>query len=289
MVRLGHCRGCAGMIRRASIPGRINIIGEHTDYAGGHSLAFASQHRLVLEAEFLQSGFEGEETVVALWKEAGGQPARLHVSSTIPIGKGMSSSAALCLSVVLCVHGKSIDKQEACIEAQRLEHVVLGTPCGLLDQMAMMHSLENHCVLIDFSTMETNVIPLPTDWRFKLVDSGVHRTLSSQRYRNSSNEHSKTQHVESENTRVLKAMKATNKELGNLLNETHTSLREIGVSTPEVDALVASLQTTDGVHGARMMGGGFGGMILVLVENEKILPDCEIVVSSQAGFVEEVF
>lgn len=289
MVRLGHCRGCAGMIRRASIPGRINIIGEHTDYAGGRSLAFASQHRLVLEAEFLQAGFEGEETVVALWKEAGGQPARLHVSSTIPIGKGMSSSAALCLSVVLCVHGKSIDKQEACIEAQRLEQVVLGTPCGLLDQMTMMHSLENHCVLIDFSTMETSVIPLPTDWKFKLFDSGVHRTLNSQRYRNSSNEHSKTQHVESENTRVLKAMKATKKELGNLLNETHTSLREIGVSTPEVDALVASLQTTDGVHGARMMGGGFGGMILVLVENEKILPDCEIVVSSQAGFVEEVF
>ena len=59
------------MIRRASIPGRINIIGEHTDYAQGYSLAFASQHRLVLEAKFVQSGFEGDETVLALWKEAG--------------------------------------------------------------------------------------------------------------------------------------------------------------------------------------------------------------------------
>ncbi|MGB1660354.1 MAG: galactokinase, partial [Candidatus Poseidoniaceae archaeon] len=100
--------------------------------------------------------------------------------------------------------------------------------------------------------------------------------------------HTRTKHVESENARVLKAMKGTNNELGHLLNETHASLREMGVSTPEVDALVASLQTTDGVHGARMMGGGFGGMILVLVENEKILPDWEIVVSSQAGFVEEI-
>ena len=128
------------MIRRASIPGRINILGEHTDYAGGCSLAFASQHRLILEAEFIESGVFGEETVVALWSEAGGPPARLNVSSNIPIGKGMSSSAALCLGVVLCVHGDSLDRQDACKEAQRLEHVVLGTPCGLLDQMAMMHS-----------------------------------------------------------------------------------------------------------------------------------------------------
>jgi len=277
------------MIRRASIPGRINIIGEHTDYAGGRSLAFASQHRLVLEAEFLQAGFEGEETVVALWKEARGPPARLRVSSTIPVGKGMSSSAALCLSIVLCIHGNTIEKQDACIEAQRLEHVVLGTPCGLLDQMTMMHSSENHCVGIDFSTMETSIINLPTDWMFKLVDSGVHRTLNSQNYRNTSDEQIKHQHVVSENARVLQAMKATKKELGHLLNETHASLREIGVSTPEVDTLVESLQATDGVHGARMMGGGFGGMILVLVESEEILPNCEIVVSSQGGFVEEVF
>lgn len=140
------------MIRRASIPGRINIIGEHTDYAGGCSLAFASQHRLVLEAEFLDSGFYGDETVVALWKEGGGPPARLEIESSIPIGKGMSSSAALCLSIVLCIHGDMIDKQAACLEAQRLEQTVLGTPCGLLDQMTMMHSSKDHCTLIAFST-----------------------------------------------------------------------------------------------------------------------------------------
>ena len=109
----------------------------------GCSLAFASQHRLVLEAEFVEDGYHGEPTVVALWKEAGDllHSWRLQVQ---PIGKGMSSSAALCLSIVLCVHGASIDKQAACEEAQRLEHVVLGTPCGLLDQMTMMHSLEGN-------------------------------------------------------------------------------------------------------------------------------------------------
>ena len=81
----------AGMIRRASIPGRINIIGEHTDYAGGCSLVFASQ-RLLLEADFNHPTIEGDDTVVALWMEAGGPPAKLSVQSSIPTGKGMSSS-----------------------------------------------------------------------------------------------------------------------------------------------------------------------------------------------------
>ena len=277
------------MKRRASIPGRINIIGEHTDYAGGCSLAFASQHRLVLEAEFVEDGYHGDSTVVALWKEAGGPPAQLEVTSSIPIGKGMSSSAALCLSIVLCVHGSSIDKQEACEEAQRLEHIVLGTPCGLLDQMTMMHSLEGECVLIDFSTKTTTTMPLPSDWTFKLVDSGIHRTLNSKDYRTTSTEETKRSHVESENRRVEEAMNSDSEALGKLLNETHESLKTIGVSTPEVDALVAFLQSTEGVFGARMMGGGFGGMILVLVDNESVLSEYETMVPSRPGFVEEFF
>ncbi|CAI8379726.1 MAG: Galactokinase [Candidatus Poseidoniaceae archaeon] len=276
------------MKRRASIPGRINIIGEHTDYSGGCSLAFASQHRLVLEAQFVEAGYRGEPTVVALWEEAGGPPAHLEVTSSIPIGKGMSSSAALCLSIVLCVHGRSIGKQAACEEAQRLEHVVLGTPCGLLDQMTMMHSLEGRCVLIDFSTKTTTTISRPSDWIFKLVDSGIHRTLNSKDYRTTSTNETKRLHVESENQRVKEAMNSDSETLGKLLNETHESLETIGVSTPEVDALVASLQSTKGVLGARMMGGGFGGMILVLVENESILPDYETLTPSRPGFVEEL-
>ena len=277
------------MKRRASVPGRINIIGEHTDYAGGRSLAFASHHRLVLEAEFVETGYHGEQTIVALWKEAGGPPARLEVLSTIPIGKGMSSSAALCLSIVLCVHGNNISKQAACEEAQRLEHVVLGTPCGLLDQMTMMHSLEGHCVLIDFSTKATTTLPIPSDWTFKLVDSGIHRALNSEDYRKSSTEETKRRHVKAENRRVEEAIDSSSAVLGTYLNQTHESLKTIGVSTPEVDALVKSLQSIEGVLGARMMGGGFGGMILVLVENELILPEYETVVSSRPGFVEEFF
>ena len=275
------------MIRRASIPGRINILGEHTDYAGGCSLAFASQHRLILEAEFIESGVFGEETVVALWNEAGGPPARLNVSSNIPIGKGMSSSAALCLSIVLCVHGDSLDRQEACKEAQRLEHVVLGTPCGLLDQMTMMHSMEECCTLIDFTNLETSTIPYPNAWKFKLVDSGIQRTLNSEDYRQTTSEMNKELHVREENARVHQALNSTNEQLGGLLNQTHESLRMIGVSTPEVDSIVKSLQSKKGVLGARMMGGGFGGMILVLVEDDGVLPHLPLLVPSKAGFIEE--
>jgi galactokinase len=120
------------MHRRATIPARINIIGEHTDYAGGKSLAFAVDVHLVLDATSMISGFEGDPTVVELWQAAGGWPARLSVTSSIPIGAGMSSSAALCLAVTLCANG-SMGPLEACKEAQRLEHEILMTPCGLLD------------------------------------------------------------------------------------------------------------------------------------------------------------
>jgi galactokinase len=148
------------MKRRASIPARINIIGEHTDYAGGKALPFAVDVRMVLEATALDEGFEGGATVLALWKAAGGWPARLTVESDIPIGVGMSSSAALCLAVVLCVNGP-MKPFDACLEAQRLEHEVLKTPCGLLDQMAMMFAKEGHASLLISPTTLWNPTQFP--------------------------------------------------------------------------------------------------------------------------------
>ena len=113
--------------------------------------------------------------------------------------------------------------------------------------------------------------------------------MNSKDYRTTSKDETKRRHVESENRRVEKAIIANSEGLGKLLNETHESLKSIGVSTPEIDALVTSLQSKEGVLGARMMGGGFGGMILVLVENESVLPGNDIMVASRPGFVEEFF
>lgn len=271
--------------RRASIPARINIIGEHTDYLRGLALPFASEHRLVLTATKADQT-KGDATVVELWQAVSGWPATLEVESTIPIGAGMSSSAALCLAVVLCANGK-MEPFDACLEAQRIEHQVLKTPCGLLDQMAMMMSQEHHATLIDFETMTWESFSIPDHWKFKLVDSGVRRQLNQTEFGTSVAPTELQRHAIEENHRVRRALNSAPMELGKLLNASHTSLQSIGVSTPEVDALVSKLQATPGVLGARMMGGGFGGMILIVVDDPEVMPDAPLLVASRGGFLEE--
>ncbi len=273
------------MRRRATVPARVNIIGEHTDYAGGLSLPFAIDKYLTLDAVERKEGYSGDSTVIELWKAAGGWPADLQVSSSIPPGKGLSSSAALCVAVILCATGSN-DCLAVSKEAQRIEQEVLKTPCGLLDQMAMMYAKEGYATLIDFSTESIKHITIPDTWVFKLVDSGIHRDLSTTSY-NSENL-ILGNHVLEENTRVESALEASGEELGVLLNQSHESLRKIGVSLPEVDELVNSLQTTAGVLGARMMGGGFGGMILVLVKSAEILPEVPAVGLSGPALLEEI-
>lgn len=273
------------MHRRASLPARINILGEHTDYAGGLALPFAANLRLTLDAYSLEDGYEGDSAVVELWRSAGGWPARLSVESEIPIGVGMSSSAALCLAVVLCVNG-TMDAQDACKEAQRIEHEVLKTPCGLLDQMAMMYAKEGSATLIDFSNHSTESIELPSTWLFKLVDSGIHRELG-EAYQGSADSEIRLEHVKSENLRVRTSLRASASSLGILLNESHASLQTLGVSLPDIDEQVLKLQQTDGVYGARMMGGGYGGMILVLVEHAQVLPNHPVYRASHGSILEE--
>ena len=273
------------MHRRASLPARINILGEHTDYAGGLALPFAVNLRLTLNAHSQEDGYDGDPKVIQLWRAAGGWPARLSVESAIPIGVGMSSSAALCLAVVLCVNG-SMSSQDACLEAQRIEHEVLNTPCGLLDQMAMMYAKEKYANLIDFSNHSTELIELSPTWIFKLIDSGIHRHLP-ETYHGSADESTRFAHVESENQRVRLSLGASASALGVLLNDSHASLQTLGVSLPHIDEQVVRLQQTTGVLGARMMGGGYGGMILVLVENTRILPDYPVFHPSQGFLLEE--
>ena len=264
------------MRRRAIVPARLNIIGEHTDYAGGLSLSLAIKPELTLDVTLREDGYIGDSVIVQLWKAAGGGPAELTVASNIPIGKGMSSSAALCVAIVTCANGV-VNNLETCLEAQRIEHQVLQTPCGLLDQMAMVFANKDMATLIDFNSNSVEYAPIRDDWRFKLVDSGIHRKLTDvYRIESSRSEI----HVSQENERVKSALNSNAITLGKLLNESHESLRGLGVSTTEIDEQVKALQHTQGVLGARMMGGGFGGMILVLVEGPEVLPDIPLVQSS---------
>ena len=201
------------MKRRASIPGRINIIGEHTDYAGGVRLHSHPNIGWCLKQNLLRTaimGTNGRSTVERSRRTSctvGSYKFNSDWKRDVIIGGTL-------LSIVLCVHGQA-SRQAACEEAQRLEHVVLGTPCGLLDQMTMMHALEGKCVLIDFSTKTTTTMSIPSDWTFKLVDSGIHRTLNSKDYRTTSTEETKRLHVESENRRVEEAMNSDSEALGN--------------------------------------------------------------------------
>ncbi len=275
--------------RVARVPARINILGEHTDRYGGLSLPFACQYQLVLTATRRNEGFSGESGVVQLWKCAGGWPADLVVESDIPIGAGMSSSAALCVAIVMCAQGKQ-ELMQVCLEAQRIEHEVIGTQCGLLDQIAITHSSKGKAIRIDFGKNELQTITLPENWHFKLVDSRVRRKLSDSNYAQEDVASvSFSSHVLDENNRVEEALNCDAIRLGEMINESHFSMRDrIKVSTPEIDQRVNELQNTEGVLGARIMGGGFGGMILTLVEHPSIL-DEDLIIASDSASLEEFF
>ena len=271
----------------ASVPARINIIGEHTDHFGGLSLTFSSQHRLELTASPRDDRSRGDQTVTSLWEVAGGWSADLDVDSNIPIGAGLSSSAALCVAIVMCSQN-SVDPMEISLEAQRIENHVLRSNCGLMDQISVTHSKEGLATLLDFSKMSIESFRMPDDWRFKLVDTGIRRSLSETNYSNSEIKiETRRIHAKEESARVRAALSSDARLLGAILNESHASISDnIRASTPEIDNMVKEIQSTAGVLGARLMGGGFGGMILALVEEEDTLPG-ELLVSSAPAFLQE--
>ena len=271
----------------ASVPARINIIGEHTDHFGGLSLTFSSQHRLELSATPREDGIRGNQTVTSLWEAAGGWSADLVVDSNIPIGAGLSSSAALCVAIVMCSQNK-IDPMEISLEAQRIENQVLRSNCGLMDQISITHSTEGLATLLDYSRMSIENFRMPDDWRFKLVDTGIRRSLSETNYSSSEVDiETRRIHAEEESERVRHALSSDARALGGIINESHASISDnIRSSTPEIDTMVKEIQGIAGVLGARLMGGGFGGMILALVEEKDALSG-ELLVSSGSAFLQE--
>jgi galactokinase len=213
-------------------------------------------------------------SVAAVVAEVGDvRPCRGVLTSMLPIGAGLSSSAAVHVVLTLALGG--LEGLELARTAQRAEQRALGVPSGILDQAACVLGREGHAVLLDFATLAFEHVPLPEGLAIVVADSGVARRNSETGYSARKREleqgmPARLRHVESENRRVravVAALRAGDIDaLGALFREGHDSLRQdFEVTTPELDRLV-ELAYASGALAALMTGGGFGGAIVALVD-----------------------
>jgi galactokinase len=297
-------------------PGRVNLIGEHTDYNGGLALPFALDRATTATVTTRDDGivriashqadppWEGgiadlgsatgwaSYAAGVLWAlgEAGWPVPGLDVAvdSDVPLGAGLSSSAALEVSVAVAVAGLlgrelTPDLRRTLTDVcRRAETEVAGAPTGGLDQMASLLCRPDHALLIDFSDGSTRDVPLPlaaAGLAILVIDTRVHHSHADGGYADRRAECERgdprrLRHVHTENARVREAVAALERSdwdaLGELMTASHVSLRDdFEVSAPELDTAVdAALKA--GALGARMTGGGFGGSAIALVQRAEV-------------------
>jgi galactokinase len=302
-------------------PGRVNLIGDHTDYTGGMVLPMAIDRwteiravpagsislrsvNEVLPAE-LPLEIDDPQNVEPHWaRYVAGVVAEMQpyggidgtVSSDIPIGAGLSSSAALELAVALALgfDGDSLALAQLC---RRAEVRASGVPCGIMDQLVIAAGVAGHALLIDCGDLTIEPVMIPDDVEV-VVQFVAHRVLVGSAYAKRVDEcataeeligplrlatlndtisiadpviRARAQHVVSENQRVRDFADALRsgdlRAAGTSMIASHNSLRDLyETSTPVMDAAVEQLAGRRGVHGARMTGGGFGGCVVALTE-----------------------
>ena len=325
-------------------PGRINLIGEHTDYNDGFVFPAAIDKAIWFTASKNNKGLfrfysfdysEGFEMrvedlsksnvtwanyllgVADQFKQKGYRLEGVDVvfGGDIPIGAGLSSSAAVENGFALVLNelfGFDEPKPEMVKMAQKAEHEYAGVMCGIMDQFAIMFGKKQQAIKLDCRTLDYQYANIDlTGYQIILVDTKVKHSLASSAYNqrrqecetgvsilkkyNPSitalrdvetgflNEHKnemddtvyrRCKYVVEENNRVMEAFDALQqgdlKRLGALMMKTHEGLRdEYEVSCKELDILFDFAQHFPGVIGSRMMGGGFGGCTINLVENQK--------------------
>ncbi len=320
-------------------PGRIEFIGNHTDYNGGMVMGVALDRGVTVEAApakqtHLRLTTTHGETPVEIdlaklapqtgsraWsnyvlgvfsvlKDKGLKPDRgidLHVSSDLPTGAGLSSSAALELAagLAMCqVYGLSLSRADLARAGRRAENEFVGMPCGILDQGVSAFGQKDAIVRIDCAKEEFSVVPMPAHLGFRVFNTMEKHNLveslyatrhaeCSEAFRLLKTAGSKAEnlasvspeeilaaklpavlekralHVAGEHRRVIAMSAALAKgdtaEIGRLLTSSHESSRDLFEnSTKKLDALVEILGHTEGVIGARLTGGGFGGAAMAL-------------------------
>ncbi len=306
----------------ARAPGRITLIGDHTDYNQGLSLPMAID--LATEVSFtpkvgsflvgMTSDQFAEPWEITLGNTTPPPPraalasalitlaqppsgGSMKVTSTIPVGAGLSSSAAFSVAVLLAL-GLDQDPLSLARSCQRAEEAA-GSRVGLLDPIAIIAAMAGHALAIDFATLETHQVALPDAAAFVVVHCGVSRALGTSLYADrraecetaanhigkplglctlgdlsalpSSILRRRARHVITECARVREVERLLGRGnlsgIGALMTEGHRSLAEdFRVSIPALDELVDRLAKTPGVFGARMTGGGFGGCAVALCE-----------------------
>lgn len=259
----------------------MNLIGEHVDYLGGLVLPaavdrFTDVRGQQASAWSVTSAVDGGLAYVrAVGEELGAPPQTVTVTSQVPPNAGISSSAALLVAVAVGL-APDLDGKQAALACQRAEQKATGVQVGVMDQFASALGRRGCALLLDCATLEYQLIPFPDEVAIAVIDSGEHRSLSDTPYNQRRREAEagdpkRRRHVDSEIERVKQfaaALRARNFErLGELLKASHESLRDdFEVSTANVDAIVEHAWAAPGCYGARIMGAGFGGSILALVD-----------------------
>ncbi len=322
-------------------PGRVNLIGEHTDYSDGFVLPMAIDRAIWIAlrarddgrvvAHTLDLDDTTEFALEALKHADGGWSEYLKgvawsiqqegyaiggwegvLAGNVPIGAGLSSSAALELATArafAAVSGLPWDPRTMARICQRAETDWVGMRCGIMDQMISAAGEAGHVLLIDCRSLRTKLVPLPPGAVVAVLDTGSRRGLVDSAYNERRAQceaaarffgvpalrdvslaelearapelkshlgeviHQRARHVVTENIRTLDAAAAMERgdviALGSLMDASHVSLRDdFEVSGKELNVMASCARRTDGCHGARMTGAGFGGCAVALVKAE---------------------
>jgi len=325
-------------------PGRVNLIGEHTDYNDGFVLPaainfstwvtlaplqdnlleifsenFNEQIAIRLgDADIKPRGHWSDYVIgVAVVLQKAGHSLRgahLKIRGEVPIGSGLSSSAALEVATACALVANSnlnIDRLELAKLCRRAENEFVGARVGIMDQFVSLHGKANKALLLDCRSLHYELRPMSTDTSLVVCNTMVKHELASSKYNQRREEceagvkhlaqmlpnvtalrdvtleqldrygknmpgviYRRCRHVVTENARTLEAGEAlVSNDLnrfGQLMYESHRSLRDdYEVSCVELDLMVDLASKTEGVYGARMTGGGFGGCTVNLVAREQ--------------------
>lgn len=333
-------------------PGRINLIGEHTDYNDGFVLPFALPQAAFLAAsprtdgrwrlrsvdlddtvelgpDELVPGTPGWHSYLAgvVWalREAGHEVggADLVLTSDVPLGAGLSSSAAIecaALTALADLNGLDIAPMDRAKLARVAENAYVGAPTGLLDQAASTLCVADHALFLDCRTLETRQVPLAVTaagLEILVIDTRTRHSHVDGEYaaRRASCEEAcrllgvpalrdvtdlddalarlpeltgrRVRHVVTENQRVLDAMTALAAGdypgLGRLMTASHASMRDDYEITEASVDLAVEVALAEGALGARMTGGGFGGCVLALVSADRVDAVSEAVTAAFAA------